>query len=69
MSGYADYSDLDQICYHKMGIIVANKKNFTLYGNLVTDFDKEEVIITSWVTNGKRKLIPGVGGGSVSILR
>ncbi|XP_069106214.1 uncharacterized protein [Argopecten irradians] len=46
---------------HKVPIVAATKENFKEYGNLVTDFDAEQVEIVPWPVAGKRPLCSGTG--------
>ena len=67
MSGYADYDSikLDLFKLNRINVphIIATPDNFKPYGNFVYNYEDEQVIITPWITTGKRRLMPNTGSG------
>ncbi|XP_060081042.1 uncharacterized protein LOC132560391 [Ylistrum balloti] len=46
---------------HRAPIVAATHENFKEYGNLVTDFDAEQIKIVPWPISGRRPLCSGTG--------
>lgn len=64
---YEEYGNFDDVFDPKYGdphpvpIVMANNETLKGFGNIVTDFDSEQIHITPWPVKGWRKLWPETG--------